>query len=496
MIAGSRGSRAAAMGFVALCIGLVAAPGTAQAAVCEADLGAQLEAIANRPLVQVARVGVVVETQGQTVSDRYRLYARDADQFFIPASNAKLLSTAAVLHRLGPDYRITTTVYGTLQPDAPTVLRLVGHGDPSLTQADLADLAQQLQAQGVRQVSQLVADDSYFPGSAVPSTWEWEDIQAGYGAAPTALIVDQNEIGLRLIPQAVGQPLAVTWDDPAQAARWTVVNTSRTTAAGSESYATVGRDLAQPILYVGGERARDAGADPFAVAVPNPTEQAAQQLQMALAQVGVSVGRTAVTHSPVAPTDPPLATVTSAPLGELLAVTNRTSNNLYAEALLRTLGVVTQERMGGNPATDATAAGITAATAALQDLGLNPDGFVMADASGLSRHNLVTPATLATLLQLMTTHPYGDTYRDSLAIAGVRGTLRYRLANTPLAGRVQGKTGAVTGNVSLTAYVDPPQYDPLVVSILINNSDQHASRLRALIDDMLLEIAQLRHCSP
>ncbi|MBD0268888.1 MAG: D-alanyl-D-alanine carboxypeptidase, partial [Cyanobacteria bacterium Co-bin8] len=152
------------------------APLPVQAAICVSELAGVLDEIASQPSLQSARIGVYVETQGEA-ADRQVLYARDAQQFFIPASNAKLLTTAAALDFLGPNYRIRTSVYG--EAEAVTDLRVVGRGDPSLAHEDLARLAQQIAQSGVRQVSTLIGDDSYFPGSPINPNWEWEDVQAG-----------------------------------------------------------------------------------------------------------------------------------------------------------------------------------------------------------------------------------------------------------------------------------------------------------------------------
>ena len=89
----------------------------------------------------------------------------------------------------------------------------------------------------------------------------------------------------------------------------------------------------------------------------------------------------------------------------------------------------------------------------------------------------------------MAIHPQAAVFRNSLAVAGESGTLRHRLVGTPLAGRVQGKSGALTGNVALAGYVQPPNYDPLVVSVVINHSNQHARVLRAKIERVVFDVS-------
>lgn len=169
--------------------------------------------------------------------------------------------------------------------------------------------------------------------------------------------------------------------------------------------------------------------------------------------------------------------------------TNRDSNNLYAEALLKSLGMTTDPQ-----ATDASVAGAATVKAVLQPLGVDPASYEMVDGSGLSRHNLVTPQTLVNTLQGMANVPEAPVYRNSLAIAGTSGTLRNRFQGTPVQGQLYGKTGAMTGNFALSGYLDPPAHRPVVLSILVNNSNQPGRVLRHLIDQLVLEIARLEGC--
>ncbi|MBD0268728.1 MAG: D-alanyl-D-alanine carboxypeptidase/D-alanyl-D-alanine-endopeptidase, partial [Cyanobacteria bacterium Co-bin8] len=368
--------------------------------------------------------------------------------------------------------------------------RVVGRGDPSLTHEDLARLAQQIAQSGVRQVSTLIGDDSYFPGSPINPNWEWEDVQAGYGAPVNSLISDRNAINLSLLPQAIGQPLQVVWDMPTLGSSWQIVNQSRTVAPGEAEFVSVGRDLGQPVLYVSGQLTAGSEAETAAIAIPDPAAHFIDRFRLALEAQGIAVGQTAVTLEPMTAPANELAFHQSPLLAELLVPTNRNSTNLYAESLLKTLGVT----FSAQRPDQATEAGITAATALLTRLGVAPEGFAIADGSGLSRHNLATPAALVNLLQIMARHPQSAIYRDSLAVAGVSGTLRNRLLDTPLEGNFYGKTGAVSGNVSLSGYMSSPSYQPLVVSILINNANQRASILRQIIDEMLLTLAQLEDC--
>src|SRR4028118_662379 len=168
--------------------------------ICPTELGAAIDAVIDRPQFRRTHWGILIEplspnafadqsrlpsrvaeprglNRTSTVNPNPTLYSRDAQRYFIPASNVKLLTTAAALLQLGSEFRIRTSVY-----DAGAgSLRVVGRGDPSLTQAQLKDLAQQLKRRGVRNVPKLIVDDGYFQGEVVNLSWDWEDVQSDYG---------------------------------------------------------------------------------------------------------------------------------------------------------------------------------------------------------------------------------------------------------------------------------------------------------------------------
>ncbi|MEM1290077.1 MAG: D-alanyl-D-alanine carboxypeptidase/D-alanyl-D-alanine-endopeptidase [Cyanobacteria bacterium P01_H01_bin.162] len=453
-------------------------------ALCPVDLPAAMEAIAQHPELARARVGIQIETlDGESV------YSWSGDHFFVPASTLKLVTTAAVLTELGPDYRIRTAVLGMVDGAGRATLQVVGRGDPSFDQSDLADLASQVSELNVRQVDILYGDDRAFAGEAVNPNWEWEDVQAGYGAPVNALILEENEIGLSLHPQAVGQPLQVVWDVPSQGAGWTIENTTRTVAPGESEFVSVGRDLSQPVLRVAGQLVAGAAPEPVAIAEPNPGPAFLNALQTALSDQGIEVQQIRLGPPPSTQNWGVLAVVQSPSLAELLIPTNQNSNNLYAEALLKMLG-----RRRNPSAEDATAGGIAIALNRLQMLGLDPADVVMVDGSGLARKNLITPAALVDVLQIMARSPQADVFRESLAVAGQSGTLRHRWLDTPVEGQLSGKSGAISRNFALAGYLQPERYSPVAFTIFLNNIDAPGRVARSLIDEMVLVIAALEPC--
>jgi D-alanyl-D-alanine carboxypeptidase/D-alanyl-D-alanine-endopeptidase (penicillin-binding protein 4) len=459
--------------------------------ICPAQLGSAIDAIANRPEFQRSRWGVLLQTLSP--ASNQTLYARDAQRYFLPASNAKLLTTAAALHKLGPQFRIRTAGYGINSGPRLPALRIVGHGDPSLTDIQLKNLAQQLSHRGIRQIGQLIGDDHYFRGPTINPSWEVADVQSGDGTPVNSLILNQNILELKLSPQALGQPLQVEWSEPMAANPWQIENTSRTVRSAEPEFVDVRRDLEKPIVRIAGQL--NVGAEPDLEVVPllDPAEYFLQHFRQALAANQISVRQTFL--APASPTQKEpeeLVAVESPPLSNLVREANQESNNLYAEALLRTLGATRP-----SSATDANSTaeiGLEVVKATLTSLGVDPKSYVQVDGSGLSRHNLVSPEALVQTLKVMAQSPEAEAYQTSLPIAGISGTLQNRFQQTQAQGILQAKTGTLRGVAALSGYLNSPDFLPLVFSILVNGSDQSGSQLRQAIDEMVLLLTRLRSC--
>ena len=461
--------------------------------ICPGELGAQVDAIANRPEFSRSRWGILIQPLSSTAT----LYSRDAQKYFIPASNVKLLTTAAALQKLGADFRIKTSVYSGENGS----LYVAGRGDPSITEAQLQSLAQQLKRRGVDRVNELIGDDSYFQGSAVNPNWEWEDAQAGYGAPINSLIFNQNAIELLLSPQELGQPLKVTFAEPKLANQWQIQNNSVTVAQNESEFIEVGREFDRPAIRVSGQLKVGAESESAYVAVVNPANNFLQHFQQVLAAEGIPV-KQALVASVSRNFNQELATVESPPLAELVRETNRESNNLYAEVLLRLLGKVTDkmplpQTLTGKmpvPQEDTDEIGLKELKTALTQLGVNPNSYILADGSGLSRHNLISPEALVQTLRFMANSPAASIYRQSLPIAGESGTLKNRLNSTPNRVILQAKTGTLSGVSALSGYIEVPDYEPLVFSIIVNQSGLSAASMRSATDEIVLLLNRLRRC--
>ncbi|PMB00090.1 D-alanyl-D-alanine carboxypeptidase/D-alanyl-D-alanine-endopeptidase [Fischerella thermalis CCMEE 5268] len=456
---------------------------TPTAPICPAQLKTTIDAVTNRPLFSRVRWGILVQNLGSNQT----LYSQDAHKYFIPASNTKLLTTAAALQQLGENYRFRTSIYR----GSNNFLYVVGRGDPSLTDAQLRILAKQLKQKGITQIQQLVVDDRYIRGDLVPSSWQWEDIYSDYGAPVSSVILNQNTFSFNLLPQTLGKPALISWTDANEAKQWRVINQSVTVAQNQPNSINVTRELSGNVLRIQGQLA--ANSQPYLVTLPvvDPNYYFLRRFRSALAAEKITLGRTSVgiyanNQQEVAE----VAAVLSPPLSQLLIEINQNSNNLYAEAILRALAI--KKPPLPNQATADTALEVLKTT--LTQMGVNSTGYALVDGSGLSRKNLISPEALVQTLQAMANSPQASIFRASLPVAGVNGTLKNRFQNTPAAKIVQAKTGTLTGAISLSGYINPPKYGPLVFSIIVNQTDQPASIVRKAIDEIVVSLAQLQRC--
>ncbi len=131
-------------------------------------------------------------------------------------------------------------------------------------------------------------------------------------------------------------------------------------------------------------------------------------------------------------------------------------------------------------------------TEILAELGI--DDYSLVDGSGLSRHNLVTPETLVQTLTVMESTPMFASYLNSLAVSGVNGTLKTRFLLDNLQGNIFGKTGTLSGVVSLSGYMYLPERETLVFSIVVNNSDLPSRNLRQAIDRIVFWLSRIKRC--
>jgi len=404
------------------------------------------------------------------------LYQRNADRFSVPASNTKLVVTAAATVLLPADYRVTTSLYVNGRVDAGVLqgdLILYGRGDPtwsarcyavdtlapgvcdsSFTAIDA--IADSVRARGIRRITgKLVGDGSYFEPTMIHYGWNAWDLTWWYAAPVSGLGFHDNSVDFRIDPgPALDAPPVITWSP--DLGLITFENRARTVAA--ESTTTIGDNF---FRTAGGWSIRAEGTVALgrktrveSVALPDPNLYAARALAASLARRGVAVEGGAVgttdslAYRTVRCCAAPLVDFRGRPLPDIIFPILNSSQNWFAEMLLKILG----RELKGEGSWEA---GLGVERGFLTDsVKIDSTAFALEDGSGLAAGNLVTPQAFAKLLAYMHRHPNGGPFVASLPHAGQPGSLLKRFVGTPLEGRVIAKTGSIDRVNSLSGYIE------------------------------------------
>jgi D-alanyl-D-alanine carboxypeptidase/D-alanyl-D-alanine-endopeptidase (penicillin-binding protein 4) len=435
------------------------------------------------------RFGLLVATL-----DGREIVAINPDGRFVPASNAKLFTTIAALDSLNgldrPDTDGATRVR--IQPGsggAPDIV-LEGRGDARLSSAPdcrascLASLADAV-AGRTRQVGAVIGDARAFADERWSFGMSWNNIPTRSGTALSALIVDGNELALRVAPGAVGEAPKVVLADYVE-----VLNEATTVAEGKTDLA-VDRLPGSRQLRLSGTISAGSGEQLLRLGIDDPAHYAAWRLSRMLEERGVQVLRGPVArYQPVAPsstalTEPAgeLARAEPLPLAQDIVTINKVSQNVHAELLLRRLG-----KALGKPT---VAGGLETVRAMLNRAGVPERAATLADGSGMSPYNRVSPRGLVTMLRWAAGRPWGSALRASLPIGGVDGTLSRRFREGGLKGRIFAKTGSLTAASALSGYMLSARGETLVFSVLANDVPEEVGAT-AIMDRALELIAATR----
>ena len=438
------------------------------------------------------------------------LFAVDPDAPLAPASNLKLLTTAAALQILGPEHRFRTylltdgeVVDGVLDGD----LVLYGTGDPGISDRFYRRkdevfhrLIDELEALGIHTVrGDLVGDASFLEGPLRPRGWDWRDLNDHFSAAVSALSFNENVVSFRVVARAPGQPPEVhTIPDRSGL---DVVNNARTVARGTRGRVHILRDHPLDAVRVEGQIASGARDVWREMTVSVPAHFAASVFRATLERRGIQVdGGIRVVRDPsrsilrgvAAPAlgrrgARILARHVSDPLPVYLAVVNKESNNLFAELIFRTLGRTTE----GVGSADA---GARAVRREMVALGVDVEGAVLLDGSGLSSGNRVSAATFVSVLERMASGPNWNAYWASLPEAGRRGELG-RMYGTAAARNLRAKTGTIEGVSALSGLVRTADGERVAFSLLVNRTPS-TSRAKRVENQVGVLLASFRRPDP
>jgi D-alanyl-D-alanine carboxypeptidase/D-alanyl-D-alanine-endopeptidase (penicillin-binding protein 4) len=477
----------------------------------------------------LAMAGADKGTWGVLVTDADTgevLYALNPERYFQPASNAKLFTTAMALATLGPEFRIRTRILtngklraGRLEGD----LVLEGLGDANLSnrvfppttafsgtpptaatpaarekerdgppEKALAELADQVVAHGVKEVAgDVIVDDSYLDRGRFPSGWTLDDTVWAYGAAISAIAVNDNALRLDVRPgKTAGAPLELSISPLPSI--YQVRSTAVTTAQPlEEPQLKLSREPESRMFVLSGSLPLGAAPRLLQVAVQEPAESAALMLLGLLQMRGVRViGHARARHfGDPQPSTPPgqkaqtLAERSSLPLFEDVWITNKMSLNLHAELMLR---IAAREKTGAAGMDDA----LKFAGQFREKIGIAKEEVGLTDGSGLSRNDLVTPQAMVRLLAWAARQDWSSRFRSSLPVAGEDGTLENRMRNTAAAGRVQAKTGLTDHVEGLSGYATTVRGEHLIFSMFGNNNGIAGRDGGAVLDSICVAMVE------
>jgi D-alanyl-D-alanine carboxypeptidase/D-alanyl-D-alanine-endopeptidase (penicillin-binding protein 4) len=415
---------------------------------------------------------------------------------FIPASNTKMFTTAAAFALLPdldqPDPAGAAAVHLENTPTGQNVV-LEGRGDPRLSSAGdcvvvcLARLADAVAAK-TKRITDVVGDDSLFPDERWSPGMSWNNIVTRSGTAVSALILDDNEIALKIVPGPPGQEPRLDAPD-----YYEVDNRALTVASGPTAL-RFDRLPGSRHMTLTGTIAATAEPEILRLGIDDPAHYAAWRFKALLEARGVKVGgRVLVRHRPLGPEDDPalreaallprpqkdpLARLGAPPLGEDLVRINKVSQNLHAELMLRRVG----RRLGSGSIAD----GLAGVRAMLERAGVGRRQFDFSDGSGMSTYNRVSPRGVVTLLRWAATQPWGVAWRATMPVAGVDGTLARRFRGTPLEGRLFAKTGSLNASYALSGSLIARSGRTLFFSAFANDVPEGVAATSAI--DSALEL--------
>lgn len=439
------------------------------------------------PLESNATIGI--EVKSMKYGDL--LYIHHASDSLAPASISKILTAEAGLLYLGPEFRFTTT----LMTDRATIehgvllgnLYLIHSGDPTLTYTDLVNLVSTLKSRGIDRIAgNVYIDNSAYDHDLFGPGWIWNDTRYCYAAPISASIINHNCLSFKIAPaKSKGQYASLIGDSRYYAG--VIENTVVTESPHTRSCSLhVSKSMDRAVAISGclpkGHRALDV-----TTTVNDVFQYNQSLLQSLLARYDIHIS-----GSVRAGSAPPglslLAVHSSKPLSVLIRTMLKKSDNVIAGSLFKKIGAVYSREPGSWENGSRAVRSILS-----QHIGSNLSSIHLVDGSGLSPDNRIQPEQMMQILNFIFHDPQTNyDLISALPIAGIDGTLKYRLHS--VARKVRAKTGttADSGVISLAGYLITREQEPIAFVIMINGEKRKLWKYRTLEDDIVTALVNFR----
>lgn len=438
------------------------------------------------------------------------LYSYDADRLMSPASVLKTVATATALEILGDDYRFPTSLEydgeikdGVLHGN----LYIKGSGDPSLGSAHFApnrntytpaqnkfipQWIAALKKAGIRKIDgAVVADESVFDTEGSSIKWLREDMGNYYAPGSYGLSVFDNMYKLFLKTEAVGsRPMVVGTEPDMPTIRFT--NYLKAAPVSSDSAYIIGAPLADE-RYLYGVVPANRESYTLKGDIPDPALYLARYLSDCLRRNGIGVEKEASCfriESEAGNWKPGerkvIVTTYSPTLSEIASVTNHVSHNLFADALVKTVGLQYKPRK--NEVISSFGRGVQVVKNHWKAKGLDAFPLRMHDGSGLAPADKVSAGFICDLLVYMAARSEeAEAFGESLPQAGVEGSVRNLLKGSKLQGKARLKSGGITGVRSYAGYITQGD-KTYAVALFSNNYSCSMGQMTKALEQLLLQL--------
>ncbi len=415
------------------------------------------------------------------LNTRKTLYSKNEKLLFRPASNLKILTSAAGLLFLGPDYEFTTKLFHTGYIQNSTLfgdLYIVGGFDPLFSTDDIDTLIIGLKQAGVKNITgNIYADVSAKDSLIWGSGWMWDDDPSSDAPYLSSLNINENVVKVAYSPSQVGFPVKVTLIP--QSNFYSFKNLAVTSIIDSPKI-IIDRDWVdrKNNIIISGNLIYSAEPDTEEINIFNPPKYFLSLFKQKLIENNILFNGAMDTLT--LPENANLIGLYKRPYSEVLPKMNKESDNLDAEMTLYALA----DKYFSEPAT--ADSGVIMVDSLITLAGFDPADYRIVDGSGVSHYNLISSELILGILKyLYYQQPeIFQQFYDSFPIAGVDGTLKKRMTHFPAKNNLHAKTGTISGVSCLSGYVKARNGHNIAFSIMVQNYVTKAKVAESLVDDI------------